>query len=56
MNSFLLEFWPLFAAAFAAGLVDSMGGGGGLITVPTLLALGLPLQITYANLDLHKLW
>jgi uncharacterized protein len=32
----------LFATGFAAGLVDSMAGGGGLITVPVLLNLGLP--------------
>lgn len=41
----LLDFaaiWPLFVAALAAGLVDSIGGGGGLITVPTLLNIGVP--------------
>jgi len=32
----------LVAAAFAAGLMDSIAGGGGLITVPALLATGLP--------------
>jgi hypothetical protein len=32
----------LAAAAFAAGLMDSIAGGGGLITVPVLLATGLP--------------
>jgi hypothetical protein len=32
----------LFAAGFAAGIVDSMAGGGGLITVPALLLAGLP--------------
>lgn len=32
----------LFAAAFIAGIVDSMAGGGGLITVPALLLAGLP--------------
>lgn len=32
----------LFGAGFGAGLVDSMAGGGGLITVPVLLNLGLP--------------
>jgi len=32
----------LAAAALAAGLMDSMAGGGGLITVPALLAAGLP--------------
>lgn len=35
----------LFAAAFVAGLVDAIAGGGGLITVPALLAVGLPPQV-----------
>lgn len=35
----------LFGAAFAAGLVDAIAGGGGLITVPALLAVGLPPQV-----------
>lgn len=42
-----MEFAPwvyplLFATGFAAGLVDSIAGGGGLIAVPMLLTLGLP--------------
>jgi uncharacterized membrane protein YfcA len=32
----------LIAAAFIAGIVDSIAGGGGLITVPALLLAGLP--------------
>lgn len=32
----------LALAALAAGLMDSIAGGGGLITVPALLATGLP--------------
>ncbi len=32
----------LFAAAVLAGFVDSIAGGGGIITVPALLAVGLP--------------
>lgn len=32
----------LLGAAFLAGLMDSIAGGGGLITVPALLAMGLP--------------
>lgn len=32
----------LMAAAFAAGFVDSIAGGGGLITVPALLLAGAP--------------
>ncbi len=38
----LIHGWPLFIAASMAGLVDSIGGGGGLITVPTLLTMGVP--------------
>jgi uncharacterized membrane protein YfcA len=32
----------LFAVALLAGVVDAIGGGGGLLTVPALLAAGLP--------------
>lgn len=32
----------LFAAAVLGGFVDSIAGGGGIITVPALLAVGLP--------------
>jgi uncharacterized membrane protein YfcA len=35
----------LFAAAFIAGLIDSIAGGGGLITVPVLMGIGLPPQV-----------
>ena len=38
-----LWWYPLlFCAAFAAGFVDSIAWGGGLITVPVLLSAGLP--------------
>ncbi|PZO77802.1 MAG: hypothetical protein DI629_13555 [Mesorhizobium amorphae] len=32
----------LAAAAFAAGFIDAIAGGGGLVTVPVLLIAGLP--------------
>lgn len=35
----------LFCAAFVAGLVDAIAGGGGLITVPVLLGVGMPPQV-----------
>jgi uncharacterized membrane protein YfcA len=35
----------LFGAAFIAGLIDSIAGGGGLITVPVLMGIGLPPQV-----------
>jgi len=34
----------LFGAGLAAGFVDAIAGGGGLITVPALLWAGLPVQ------------
>ncbi|HEX9783296.1 MAG TPA: TSUP family transporter [Opitutaceae bacterium] len=37
-----LEFGSIFLLVAFAGLVDSIAGGGGLITVPTYLAFGLP--------------
>lgn len=32
----------LIAAAFIAGMIDAVAGGGGLITIPALLAAGVP--------------
>ncbi|HEY0959933.1 MAG TPA: TSUP family transporter, partial [Novosphingobium sp.] len=32
----------LMAAAFIAGMIDAVAGGGGLITIPALLAAGVP--------------
>ncbi|MBS0632201.1 MAG: TSUP family transporter [Verrucomicrobia bacterium] len=43
-----LEWWsyPLLGlAGLIAGLVDSVAGGGGLISVPVLLNLGLPVPL-----------
>lgn len=39
--AFLLLLF-LFSSGFIAGLIDTIAGGGGLITVPTLLGIGLP--------------
>ena len=35
----------LFAASLIAGWIDSIAGGGGLITIPVLLGVGLPPQV-----------
>jgi uncharacterized membrane protein YfcA len=32
----------LMAAAFVAGMIDAVAGGGGMITIPALLAAGVP--------------
>ena len=45
----MLETWQyplLFLAALAAGFVDSIAGGGGLITIPALLSCGIDPQST----------
>src|SRR5436190_12971077 len=40
----LWQLGLLFASGFAAGFVDSIAGGGGLITLPVWLSLGLDPQ------------
>ncbi|MGE5409636.1 MAG: TSUP family transporter, partial [Clostridiales bacterium] len=38
-------FWMypvLFVTGFTAGLVDAIAGGGGLITIPIMMSLGIP--------------
>lgn len=42
MTPTLAQLALLVAAAFAAGAVDAVAGGGGLIALPALLAVGLP--------------
>ncbi len=36
-------------AAFAAGVIDAIAGGGGLITVPALLSAGVPVQFLFGT-------
>jgi len=51
----MIELWHLpllFATGLAAGFVDSIAGGGGLITLPVLLGLGFSPQ---AALGTNKL-
>jgi len=46
----------LFATAFAAGFVDSVAGGGGLITVPVLLSLGLDPRVALGTNKLQAVF
>ncbi len=51
----MIQLWQLpllFLTGFTAGFVDSIAGGGGLITIPVLLGLGLDPQ---AALGTNKL-
>ena len=38
----LLTYAICLAAAFGGGFIDSIAGGGGLLTIPALLMSGLP--------------
>jgi uncharacterized membrane protein YfcA len=44
----------LFLAGFGGGFIDAIAGGGGLITVPALLAAGLPPQIALGTNKLQS--
>ena len=39
----------LFITGLSAGFVDSIAGGGGLITLPVLLSFGLPPQVAFGT-------
>ena len=39
----------ILPAIFLAGLIDSMAGGGGLISIPAYLAAGLPPHFALGN-------
>ncbi len=44
----------LFLAGFGGGFIDSIAGGGGLITLPALLAAGLPPQLALGTNKLQS--
>ncbi|MDN3955666.1 sulfite exporter TauE/SafE family protein [Sporolactobacillus laevolacticus] len=44
MHTILTDFF-LMAAGFCSGFIDAVVGGGGLISTPALLSIGLPPQI-----------
>jgi len=44
----------LFLAGFAGGFIDAIAGGGGLITVPALLATGMPPQVALGTNKLQS--
>ena len=51
----VIELWHLpllFLAALAAGFVDAIAGGGGLITLPVLLSCGIDPRVA---LGINKL-
>ena len=56
-HDILIPLWlypVLFCAGTVAGLVDSIAGGGGLITLPVLLGIGLPPQFALGTNKLQS--
>src|SRR5436189_4428235 len=49
MNSYLLHALILLACAFLAGAINSIAGGGTLITFPVLIWLGLDPKVANAT-------
>jgi len=49
-----LTYLLLFAAGLAGGFIDAVAGGGGLITVPALLATGMPPQVVLGTNKLQS--
>ncbi len=46
----------LFFAGLSAGFIDAIAGGGGLISVPALLAAGLPPQMALGTNKMQSSW
>ena len=49
-----LAYLLLFTAGFGGGFIDAVAGGGGLITVPALLATGMPPQLALGTNKLQS--
>lgn len=54
MEITILTYFLLFIAGTAAGFIDSIAGGGGLITLPALLLAGLPPQMALGTNKLQS--
>jgi uncharacterized membrane protein YfcA len=55
----MIEGWELalvFVAGLLAGFVDSVAGGGGMITLPVLLSFGLPPQLALGTNKLQAVF
>jgi uncharacterized protein len=47
---------PLMLAALAAGVIDAIAGGGGMISLPALLATGLPPHVALGTNKAQSIW
>ncbi|MGG7048058.1 MULTISPECIES: TSUP family transporter [unclassified Campylobacter] len=44
----IIAYCVFFAAAFLGGFIDAIAGGGGLITLPAIMAMGVPPHMALA--------
>jgi uncharacterized protein len=51
-----VELAALMLAALVAGTVDAIAGGGGLISLPALLAVGLPPHVALGTNKAQSMW
>ena len=49
MDFTITQYFIGFLASFVAGFIDAIVGGGGLITLPAILGLGVPLHLAVAT-------
>ena len=47
MMGYITKLMIIIPVFFVAGVIDSIGGGGGLIALPTYLMIGLPIRTAY---------
>ncbi|MBT0883409.1 TSUP family transporter [Campylobacter sp. RM12640] len=53
MEFSLLEYFIGFLASFIGGFIDAIVGGGGLVTLPVILGLGVPPSLAIATSKLQ---
>ncbi|EFV06753.1 inner membrane protein YfcA domain protein [Campylobacter jejuni subsp. jejuni DFVF1099] len=51
-----IYYFILFFVALFAGFIDSIVGGGGLITLPALIACGIPAHLSLATNKLQSVF
>ena len=49
----LIQYFILFVTGIGAGFIDSTVGGGGLVALPVMIAMGIPAHNIFATNKLH---
>lgn len=56
MHLSLIDYLIVLPLVFFAGLIDSIAGGGGLISMPTYLSIGLPPHLALGSNKFSSCW